>query len=137
MSDESTRQYDVFTAYRGKDESGVQSLIAQLEARDSIDVSVLSSTQPTQHITATPGLLGGKPHIKGHRISVQDVAIWHERMGMSVDEIASEYALTVGEVYAALAYYHDHREEIEARIRQGAAMVEDLKQRTPSELPEK
>src|SRR5918911_1655987 len=68
------------------------------------------------HIVSTPGVLGGKPRIAGHRISVQDVAIWHERMGMSVDEIATEYNLTLGEIYAALSYYHDHREEIQTRI---------------------
>ena len=88
----------------------------------------------TQHITATPGVMGGKPRIAGHRISVQDVAIWHERMGKSVDEIATEYDLTLGEVYAALSYYHDHREEIEASIRTGAAFVEEKKQSHPSKL---
>jgi uncharacterized protein (DUF433 family) len=90
-----------------------------------------------QHIVATPGVLGGKPRIAGHRISVQDVAIWHERMGKSVDEIATEYGLTLGEVYAALSYYHDHREEIEASLRAGAAFVEEMKQRHPSKLAEK
>jgi uncharacterized protein (DUF433 family) len=90
----------------------------------------------TSHIVSTPGVLGGKPRIAGHRISVQDVAIWHERMGMSVDEIASDYNLTLAEVYAALAYYFDHREEIDARIRQGATLIEELKQRLPSRLAE-
>src|SRR5687768_14645382 len=91
----------------------------------------------TQHIVATPGVLGGKPRIAGHRISVQDVAIWHERMGKSVDEIATEYGLTLGEVYAALSYYHDHREEIDASIRDGAAFVAELRQRSPSKLAER
>jgi uncharacterized protein (DUF433 family) len=90
----------------------------------------------TPHIVATPGMLGGKPRIAGHRISVQDVAIWHERMGLSVDEIATNYDLTLAEVYAALAYYFDHREEIDNRIRQGATMIEELKQRFPSRLAE-
>jgi uncharacterized protein (DUF433 family) len=73
----------------------------------------------------------------GRRISVQDIAIWHERMGMSVDEIATNYDLTLGQVYAALAYYHDHREEIEARIREGQALAEELKARYPSKLAAK
>jgi uncharacterized protein (DUF433 family) len=91
----------------------------------------------TQHIVVTPGVLGGKPRVAGRRISVQDVAIWHERMGKSVDEIATEYGLTLGEVYAALSYYHDHREEIDASIRMGAAFVEELRQRYPSKLVER
>jgi uncharacterized protein (DUF433 family) len=91
----------------------------------------------SRHIVSTPGVLGGKPRIAGHRISVQDIAIWHERMGMSVDEIATDYGLTLGEVYAALSYYHDHREEIEVSIRTGTALVEELKKRYPSKLAEK
>ncbi len=88
------------------------------------------------HIVSTPGVLGGKPRLAGHRISVQDVAIWHERMGRSVDEIATDYDLSLAEVYAALAYYFDHRDEIDERIRHGATMVEELKQRYPSRLAE-
>jgi uncharacterized protein (DUF433 family) len=41
-------------------------------------------------IVSTPGVCGGRPRIDGHRIQVEDVAIWHERMGMSPDEIVSE-----------------------------------------------
>ena len=88
------------------------------------------------HIVSTPGVLGGKPRLAGHRISVQDVAIWHERMGLSVDEIATNYDLSLAEVYAALAYYFDHREEIDDRSRRGAAMIEELKQRFPSRIAE-
>jgi hypothetical protein len=36
-----------------------------------------------------------------------------------------------------LSYYHDHREEIEASLRAGAAFVEEMKQRPPSKLAEK
>src|SRR5689334_15517113 len=91
----------------------------------------------TTHIVRTAGIAGGKPRIKGHHVTVQNIAIWHDRMGMSVDEIATEYSLTLGEVYAALAYYHDHREEIAASIRADEAFVEELKQRSPSQLQEK
>ena len=30
-----------------------------------------------EHIEISPGVLGGKPRIAGHRIAVQDVVIWH------------------------------------------------------------
>src|SRR6187402_2000571 len=71
-------------------------------------------------IVRTEGVRGGKPRIAGHRITVADVAIWHERMGMSPDEIVSEYpSITLSDVYVALAYYHDHRGEIDREIREG------------------
>ena len=33
-----------------------------------------------------------------------NVVIWHERMGLSADEIASNYGLSLADVYAALTY---------------------------------
>jgi uncharacterized protein (DUF433 family) len=90
-----------------------------------------------QHIEITPGICGGKPRIAGHRITVQNIVIWHDRMGRSADEIASEYDLELSDVYAALAYYFDHREEIDQSIEDSANWIEELKQRTPSLLKQK
>lgn len=88
----------------------------------------------TQHIEITPGMVGGKPHIAGHRITVQNIVIWHDRMGMSADEIATDYDLTLGDVYAALAYYFDHRADIDESIRADEEFARELKKRTPSRL---
>lgn len=87
-----------------------------------------------QHLETTPGIAGGKPRIAGHRITVQDIVIWHERMGKSVDEIAAEHDLRIADVYAALAYYFDHRAEIDEALRSSEAFVESLRQETPSKL---
>jgi uncharacterized protein (DUF433 family) len=84
-------------------------------------------------IVATPGVRGGKPRIAGHRITVSDVAISHERMGMSPDEIVSEYpTITLSDVYSALAYYFDHRDEVDREIREGAEFAEKLRGGAPS-----
>jgi uncharacterized protein (DUF433 family) len=48
-----------------------------------------------QYIEVTAGVSGGKPRVAGHRITVQDIAIWHERLGRTPDEIAAEYDLTL------------------------------------------
>ena len=79
------------------------------------------------HIEITPNVMGGKPRIAGHRISVQDIAIWHEEMGQTVEQIASDYNLSVADVYAALAYYHDHRKEIDTLMREGEKLVDEMK----------
>jgi uncharacterized protein (DUF433 family) len=47
-----------------------------------------------QHIDITPGVCGGKPRIAGHRIRVQDIVIWHERLGYSPDEVVSQRVST-------------------------------------------
>jgi len=90
-----------------------------------------------QHIEITPGIAGGKPRIAGHRITVENIVIWHERMGKSADEIAAEYDLTLADIHAALAYYFDHRAETDQAIKESAAFAEALRQRSPSQLQQK
>lgn len=93
----------------------------------------------TEHlpIESTPGVVGGKPRIRGHRITVQNIAIWHERMGQSPDEIAATYDLTLAEVYAALVYYFDHKAEIDHSIEESHAFAEALRQKSPSKVRQK
>lgn len=90
-----------------------------------------------RHIEITPGISGGKPRIAGHRITVHDIAIWHERMGMSADEIAVEYNLTLGDVHSALAYYFDHRDEVDRQIAEDEMFAETLRQQSPSLVKQK
>jgi uncharacterized protein (DUF433 family) len=88
-------------------------------------------------IVRTPGVRGGKTRIAGHRITVADVAIWYERMGMSPDEIVSEYpTITLSDVHAALAYYFDHRDEVDREIQDGEEFAEGLRAGAPSILDE-
>ena len=68
--------------------------------------------------------------------TAQEVVQWRIQnrrarwLGKSVDEIAAEYDLTQAGVYAALAYYFDHRAEIERSLKEGAAFVKALRRRT-------
>jgi len=91
----------------------------------------------TTHIEITQGVAGGKPRISGHRITVQDIVIWHERMGISADEIVTEHDLTLSDIYAALAYYYDHRKEIDEAIRADETFISELRRKTPSKLKDK
>ena len=87
----------------------------------------------TEYIGVRAGYCGGKPHILGHRIKVKHVAIWHEQMGMTPTEIAATYpTITLAQVHAALAYYYDHRDEIQAEIEEERRFVEDLRAGQPS-----
>jgi len=91
-----------------------------------------------QHIEITPGICGGKPCIAGHRIKVQDIVIWYEDMGISPDEIVYRYpSITLADIYAALAYYHDCRQEIRQQIREDEVFARQIKAQTPSLLQEK
>lgn len=109
-------------------------------------VPTQSANDPPAHhpvdrvrIVSTPGICGGRPRIDGHRIQVEDVAIWHERMGMSPDQIVSEHpSITLADVHAALAYYYENREQIDADIEAARKYAEEMKAKSgPSRLEEK
>ena len=88
-------------------------------------------------ITIDPAIKGGKPCIVDRRISVQDVVIWHERLGKSIDEIAAEYDLTISDIYIALGFYYMNRESIDESIKNDELFAASLKDKTVSTLKEK
>jgi uncharacterized protein (DUF433 family) len=99
------------------------------------DATAATTPAPMPHVEITPGICGGKPRIAGSRIRVQDIVIWHDRMGLSADEIVSRYPhIPLAGVYAALAYYHDHRQAIDADMESGRALVEEMRRLYPSKL---
>ncbi len=90
------------------------------------------------HIETTSGVCGGRPRIAGHRIRVQDVVVWHESLGQSPDEIVARYPqLTLADVYAALTYYFDHRDQIRQQMEEDRQFVQDLQSKTPSKIAAK
>jgi uncharacterized protein (DUF433 family) len=84
---------------------------------------------PTEdRIGRTPGVCGGKTCIVGQRVRVLDVVVWHEHQGMTPDEIVSHIpAITLADVYAALAYYFDHMDEIQREMQGERALVEEFR----------
>lgn len=75
------------------------------------------------HVETTAGTCGGRPRIAGTRIRVQDVVVWTEQ-GQSPDEIVVSFPhLSLADVYAALAYYHDNRSLIDQHLREDEAIM--------------
>ena len=87
-----------------------------------------------RYIMRSPNTVGGKARIAGRRITVQNVVNWHEHMGYSVDEIASQYDLQLAEIYAALAYYFDHKSDVDHSIANDEEFAEMMRKQTPSPL---
>jgi uncharacterized protein (DUF433 family) len=91
-----------------------------------------------EHVKITPGVSGGKPRIAGHRIRVMDIVLWQTKCGWSPDEIVFHFPqLSLAEVHAALAYYWDHKEEVEADIRSAEEIEAKSRRKHPSKLKEK
>ena len=91
------------------------------------------STATTQTvITRTPGVCGGKARLDGHRIRVQDIVMDYEWNGLSPDEICQQYpSITLAQVHAALSYYYEHRDEIQADLASERLAVEQFQQSHP------
>ncbi|MEM8961233.1 MAG: DUF433 domain-containing protein [Acidobacteriota bacterium] len=89
------------------------------------------------HIETTEGIRSGKPCLVGTRMTVADVVTMHLRLGQSLEEIAGTYGLSLASVYAAMSYYHDHREAIDRSIDEARAYADSMAERTPSKLAAK
>lgn len=67
-------------------------------------------------IVRTPDIRGNEPRIADTGVTVKRIVGWY-KLGLSAEEIADEFGhLTLAQVYAALAYYHANRPEIEAAL---------------------
>lgn len=67
-------------------------------------------------IVSKSTLHNGRPVLAGTGITVRSIAIMYKQ-GYSPEEITAELPVNLAQVYAALAYYHLHTEEVEADIR--------------------
>jgi len=107
-------------------------LDASPENQHVLNMSAIAETPATElgaMIVHTPGILGGKPRIKGHRIAVHRVAGWW-KLGLTIEEIGERFsALAPAEIHAALAYYHLHRKEIESCLEDERAVCQSLQRK--------
>lgn len=69
-----------------------------------------------EHIEITPDVCFGKPRIAGRRITVHDIVAWHLHGHQPLDKIAADHDLNLADLHAALAYYYDHRKEIDRKL---------------------
>lgn len=77
------------------------------------------------YIEKTPGVLGGDPRIAGLRIGVATLVDLYLRQDTPIDEIIERLPLlTPSQVHAAMAYYYDHQEEIDAILAEEDALFE-------------
>jgi uncharacterized protein (DUF433 family) len=100
--------------------------------------------QQIARIVKDEAVMGGEPHIVGHRISVRQVADWVEKGDLSAKTVADRYNLDIADVYRALTYYHEHpgemaevrrrrREQIRAARERGMKTLAELEREAREE----
>jgi uncharacterized protein (DUF433 family) len=80
-------------------------------------------------IVRTGDVLGGEPRLDGTRIGVLDVYELVVEGDHSPADVADQLNLSLGEVYTALAYYHEHPDEMRTVRRDREAADADLADR--------
>ena len=89
----------------------------------------MEAIQSINLIAINPKVRKGRPYIIGTTVTVVDVAIVKIYHGQDADGIADWYGLTLPQVYAALAYYYDHKVEMDDQIRSQIRHAEELKEK--------
>lgn len=76
----------------------------------------MDTTIQYRYIESKAGVVGGEPVIKGTRVSVRGIVLkW--RLGYSPEEIVQAIPhINLAEVFEAMSYYSDNREEIDGYI---------------------
>jgi len=75
-------------------------------------------------IVSTPEIRNGEPVIAGSQVRVTDIVASHLYRGLTPDELATNFNLNLGQVYAALAYYYQHKAELDTRLKANADTAE-------------
>lgn len=63
-------------------------------------------------VVQTEDVLGGEPRIEGTRIGVLDIYELVVDSGCSPADCADQFGISLADIYTALAYYHEHPEEM-------------------------
>lgn len=69
------------------------------------------------YIMSIKTLCGGSPVIAGTKFPVRSVVFYILKQGMTPEELVREFShLTLPQVYDALSYYYENREEIDKEL---------------------
>ena len=73
----------------------------------------------------------GVPVLFGTTMKVIELVLAQSAYGWSAEELQMQFpSLTLGQIYSALAYYWDHREELESDIEKRIEKVDQIQKET-------
>lgn len=80
-------------------------------------------------IVTNPDVRGGKPCIGGTGLRVTDLVMAHLFHGRTPDQLAADYEISLSQVYASLAYYYEHKSELDSDIREQIVAARNAKEK--------
>lgn len=89
----------------------------------------MDSIQSINLIATNPQVRSGRPYLVGTTLEVAVIAIARTVHSQSAEQIAEDYAISLGQVHAALAYYYEHQAEMDRIIEEQRKLAESMKER--------
>jgi uncharacterized protein (DUF433 family) len=77
-----------------------------------------------------------EPHIAGSRITVRHIYDRVHERGLRPETVAERHNLDIADVYRALAYYHEHPEEMRELERRRDEAIESAREKTTITPPD-
>lgn len=82
-----------------------------------------------EHIVLNDGQI---PTVSGTSMKVVELVLDHLAYGWSPEELRFQHPnLTMGQIYSALAYYWDHKDQLDEEIQRRLVAVDKLRDSTP------
>ena len=89
----------------------------------------MDTIQNISLIAINPDIREGRPYLIGTTLTVADIAIAKVYRMLDADGIADYYDLSLPQVYAALAYYYEHKAEIDTSIAERRKLAQEMKEK--------
>jgi uncharacterized protein (DUF433 family) len=94
---------------------------------------MMEASEPISHIEFIESSTGRHARIAGRGVKVRVIAVMVVYNHQSVDWIAENFDLTPAQIYAALSYYYDHKEQFDQEIEAARKLAEELDPDTAKE----
>jgi len=89
-------------------------------------MSISSAKTKYEHVVLNKD---GSPIIAGTNMKVIELVLEKNAYGWSPEELHFQHPyLTLGQIYSTLAYYWDHRDELDRDIEKRAAFIKEIQQ---------
>lgn len=91
-------------------------------------MALAQTPEPMNFITSDPSIRNGRPIIYGTTLRVTDVVVAWLYRNRTPDDLAADYDLSLAQVYTALAFYYQHKAELDNDIREQIASARSAKE---------
>ena len=86
----------------------------------------MNTIESIELIYRNPNVRGGRPCIVGTGLRVMDLVNAMRWNGRSPAQMAEAFQVSLGKIHAALAYYYENQDEIDADIREDQLRSEEI-----------